>query len=313
MEHILAENIRNYRKGLGLTQEQLAERLGITLGTVSKWERGSSEPDLSYIMDLAELFHVSVDALIGFSMRGMDADEEANRIEELSKRLANGEPGIRSIAEEYENAMRKFPNHFRIVCGAAMVYRQIGVVYRREPELQKALELYRHAIDLLSQNKDPRINEVLLRNEIAGRDADLASKDREIADLARQLRDCRNEKRPVVVQKQTTATNLLPTVIFKQGKSNVEPAQMAQIELIAIYMRNHPNARVEIKGYASPEGDPELNQRLSEARANSVRDVLVNRYGISSSRLSTVGCGPTSTLFEQVEFNRVATFNDNTK
>ena len=156
-----------------------------------------------------------------------------------------------------------------------------------------------------------RINS--LRNEIAGRDADLASKDREIADLARQLRDCRNEKRPVVVQKQTTATNLLPTVIFKQGKSNVEPAQMAQIELIAIYMRNHPNARVEIKGYASPEGDPELNQRLSEARANSVRDVLVNRYGISSSRLSTVGCGPTSTLFEQVEFNRVATFNDNTK
>ena len=81
MEHILAENIRSYRKGLGLTQEQLAERLGITLGTVSKWERGSSEPDLSYIMELAELFHVSVDALIGFTMRGADADEEAARIE----------------------------------------------------------------------------------------------------------------------------------------------------------------------------------------------------------------------------------------
>ena len=64
MENILAENIRSYRKGLGLTQEQLAERLGITLGAVSKWERGSSEPDLSYIMDLAGIFHVSVDALV---------------------------------------------------------------------------------------------------------------------------------------------------------------------------------------------------------------------------------------------------------
>ena len=85
MGNKLAENIRSYRKGLGLTQEQLAERLDITLGAVSKWERGCSEPDLTYIMELAELFHVSVDALIGFSMRVSDADTEADRIEGLDK------------------------------------------------------------------------------------------------------------------------------------------------------------------------------------------------------------------------------------
>ena len=172
MENILAENIRRYRKNLGLTQDQLAERLGVTLGAVSKWERGSSQPDLSYIMDLAELFHVSVDALIGFSMRGADADEEARRIEELSDRIAGGDPDDRvsvwDVAEEYENALKKFPNHFRIVCGAAHIFRQIGVVYRKDAELKRALELFRQAIDLISQNKDPQINEVLLRNEIAG-------------------------------------------------------------------------------------------------------------------------------------------------
>lgn len=162
MENNLAENIRSYRKSLGLTQEQLAERLGITLGAVSKWERGSSEPDLSYIMDLAGLFRVSVDALIGFTMRGNDADAEADRIEALDKAES-----IWEIAGEYENALKKFPNHFRIVCGAALVYQQIGVVYRKDAELKKALELFRHAIDLISQNKDPQINEVLLRNEIA--------------------------------------------------------------------------------------------------------------------------------------------------
>ena len=95
MENNLAENIRTYRRSLGLTQEQLAERLGITLGTVSKWERGSSEPDLSYVMDLAELFHVSVDALIGFSMRGTDADTEADRLEALD--------GTKPIREERKN------------------------------------------------------------------------------------------------------------------------------------------------------------------------------------------------------------------
>ena len=164
MENSLAENIRNYRKGLGLTQEQLAERLGVTLGAVSKWERGSSEPDLAYIMDLAELFHVSVDALIGFTMRGTDADGEADRIEGLQDSAT-----VWQIAEAYDGALKKFPNHFRIVCGAALLNQQIGVVYKRDAELKKALELFRHAIDLLSQNRDhPEINEVSLRNEIAG-------------------------------------------------------------------------------------------------------------------------------------------------
>ena len=152
-----------------------------------------------------------------------------------------------------------------------------------------------------------------LRDEISARDADMAAKDKEIADLVKALKDCKASKQPVVVKQTATTTNLLPTVIFRQGRSSVDPAQFAQIELIANYMKNHPTAHVEIKGYASPEGSVELNQKLSEDRAKAVRDVLVNRYGIAASRLTTVGCGPTSTLFEQVEFNRVATFNDNTK
>lgn len=163
MENKLAKNIRDARKSLGLTQEQLAERLGITLGTVSKWERGESEPDLGFIMDLAELFHVSVDALIGFSMRGADADEEADRIEEL----VNKAP-FEELKAEYENALRKFPNHFRIVFQAAAIHRRFGTLQKNEACLKRALELYRHAVGLISQNRDPEIDEALLRNEIAG-------------------------------------------------------------------------------------------------------------------------------------------------
>ena len=163
MENKLAENIRNYRKDLGFTQEQLAERLGVTLGAVSKWERGSSEPDLSYIMDLAELFHVSVDALIGFSMRGADADAEADRIEELMNRAS-----FEELEEECENALRKFPNHFRIVFQAASLNRRIGTMQKDEAHIRRAQELYRRAVGLISQNKDPEISALLIRNEIAG-------------------------------------------------------------------------------------------------------------------------------------------------
>ena len=78
-------------------------------------------------------------------------------------------------------------------------------------------------------------------------------------------------------------------------------------------MKNHNDANVEIKGYASPEGSKELNQRLSEKRAEAVKDILVKKYKISANRLKTTGMGATDKLFEQVEFNRVATFNDSTK
>ena len=217
---------------------------------------------------------------------------------------------VNHVAETYKAGVNTYQPSYNI--NNSMFQLNAGIIYRFRNSNGEHYFTTAQIKDLSEIDAlNARINS--LRNEIVGRDADLASKDREIAELARQLRDCKNEKKPVIVQQNTTSTNLLPTVIFRQGKSNVDPAQIAQIELIAIYMRNHPDARVEIKGYASPEGDPELNQRLSEARAQSVKDVLVNRYHIAANRLTTVGCGPTATLFEQVEFNRVATFNDNTK
>lgn len=151
-----------------------------------------------------------------------------------------------------------------------------------------------------------------LRGELSGKDSELDAKDHKIADLEKALEDCKNSKQPVYVR-PVTATNLQPTVLFRQGKSVIDPAQYAPIELIATYMKNHPEAKVEIKGYASPEGSAEINQKLSEERAEAVKNALVKKYKISADRLTTKGMGATDKLFEQVEFNRVATFNDNTK
>lgn len=153
-----------------------------------------------------------------------------------------------------------------------------------------------------------RIND--LRGDLNGKDAQLAAKDRQIADLQKALDECNSKPKYV---KPETATNLQPTVLFRQGKSVIDAAQYAPIELIATYMKNHPEANIEIKGYASPEGSKEINQRLSEERAEAVKKALVKKYKISADRLTTKGMGATDKLFEQVEFNRVATFNDNAK
>lgn len=150
-----------------------------------------------------------------------------------------------------------------------------------------------------------------LRSDLNGKDGELAEKDRKIADLQNALNACQNKKPEYV--KPATATNLQPTVLFRQGKSVIDPAQYAPIELIANYMKNHKDAKVEIKGYASPEGSKEINEKLSLARAQAVKDALVKKYKIAADRLTVTGMGATDKLFEQVEFNRVATFNDNSK
>ncbi|MEA4970974.1 MAG: helix-turn-helix domain-containing protein [Candidatus Pelethousia sp.] len=61
----IGKKIMSLRKEAGLTQEQLAEKLGISPQAVSKWENGISCPDISILPTLASLFHVTVDDLLG--------------------------------------------------------------------------------------------------------------------------------------------------------------------------------------------------------------------------------------------------------
>lgn len=61
----LGDRIKFHRKQLGLTQEQLAEQLGVSPQAVSKWENNLSCPDISILPELAAIFGISVDALLG--------------------------------------------------------------------------------------------------------------------------------------------------------------------------------------------------------------------------------------------------------
>ncbi len=60
---ILAANIQKYRKKVGLTQEELADKLGVTFQAVSKWENAKSAPDILFLPTLADLFSCYIDEL----------------------------------------------------------------------------------------------------------------------------------------------------------------------------------------------------------------------------------------------------------
>ncbi len=158
----LAENIKNLRKKNTLTQEQLAEALGVTVGAVYKWEAGLSVPELKLIMELADFFEISVDALLGYEQQSGGAE---NRIERMEQCIKDGE--VSEAVSEAEKALQKYPNHFGVVYLSARVY-QISFVKSREmSRLTRSNDLFRHAVTLLYQNTESSINEVTIRNHIA--------------------------------------------------------------------------------------------------------------------------------------------------
>ena len=64
MEETLGKRIVSHRKRLGLTQDALAERLGVTAQAVSKWENGTADPSTSNLLKLAKLYGISPEDLI---------------------------------------------------------------------------------------------------------------------------------------------------------------------------------------------------------------------------------------------------------
>lgn len=162
MKLSLSANISRLRKEHSMTQEQLAEALGVSFASVSKWERGVATPELSLIAEMADLFGVSLDAIVGFEVLNGGVVELEERILEL-QRTKQYDDAI----TEAEKALVRYPNHFRIVYRAGELYTVSGVELKNEKYLSRSIELLEHSVLLLSQNTDPNISEVSIKNEIA--------------------------------------------------------------------------------------------------------------------------------------------------
>ena len=158
----ISENIRSMRKGCKLTQEQLAEALGVTVGAVSKWERAMSIPDIGTIIGLAEFFDTSVDALLGYESRrgGVEKTKEDLRTMRQQKQFSEG-------MREAEKALKKYPNLFDIVYECAMLYAVGGRERKSVKECRRGIELYERALELLGQNTNPNIGDIGIRREMA--------------------------------------------------------------------------------------------------------------------------------------------------
>ena len=94
------EIIRTRRTALGLTQEQLAGKLGVSAPAVNKWERGNSYPDITLLPVLARTLRVDLNTLLSFreDLTETEIAEFLNRLYEVSRTEGCG--AAFSLAEE---------------------------------------------------------------------------------------------------------------------------------------------------------------------------------------------------------------------
>lgn len=162
MKLSLPANISKLRKEHSMTQEQLAEALGVIFASVSKWERGVATPELNLIAEMADLFGVSFDALVGYEIQNGSVIALEERIHQLQREKKYDE-----AITEAEKALIRYPNDFRIVYRAGELYAVASIERSNEKLLLRCIELLDQSILLLSQNNDPDISEVSIQNEIA--------------------------------------------------------------------------------------------------------------------------------------------------
>lgn len=135
MKLCIAENLRRLRQKCGLTQEQLAQRLGVSFQSVSRWENDLSYPDIELLPEIAAFFEVSTDVLMGVEKAAMEQNLARDK-----KRLRTEDF---KTAEEYrafvEDLHRKYPHDAELLVD--FIY-ALSTVPERKEEMRRYIREY---------------------------------------------------------------------------------------------------------------------------------------------------------------------------
>lgn len=111
MTFYFGENLKRLRKEKDLTQETLAEFLGVSFQTVSKWERGETYPDITMLPIISRFFNVSVDNLLGVN-KSLE-EQKINEYLELYDNMRLKD--LTLTFNKFQKAVKEFPDDFRIL------------------------------------------------------------------------------------------------------------------------------------------------------------------------------------------------------
>ena len=155
-EGILAKRIYESRKKMGVTQEVLADKLGITPQSISRWENGQSRPDVDMLPKLASIFSTTVDALFGYHAENL----KIALYEEKYKKADNFWGGkISRISREILGLLP--PDKPRTVLEIGCGYGEAAVFFARNGYIVSAFDISSAAVkkaEELAKNAGVNVN-----------------------------------------------------------------------------------------------------------------------------------------------------------
>lgn len=105
----------------------------------------------------------------------------------------------------------------------------------------------------------------------------------------------------------TAQSSLGMAVLFKKDSVNIQESQYAMLELMADYFKSHPKELFFIGGFTSDLTTKEQVDNICEQRAQAVRNILIEKYGVDGTYIIAIGVG-VSTKSEEREFNEKVEF-----
>jgi outer membrane protein OmpA-like peptidoglycan-associated protein len=112
-------------------------------------------------------------------------------------------------------------------------------------------------------------------------------------------------KADTVMKLMTTSIDYNIPLIFKNiefdaGKANIRPAMQATLDRIVVFMVDHPDTKLRIAGHTDAAGDPDVNEKLSQDRADAIRKYIEVKGKLKPNRIESRGYGSTVPLKPEV-------------
>ncbi len=133
----LADNIIRLRHERKITQEELADFMGVTKASVSKWENAQSMPDIMILLQLAAFFDVTVDELLGYEPQ-LSKEQIRCRYAKLSEDFANLPFG--EVIGKVRSLARKYYSCYPLLLQLSVLYWNHYMLAKTEEEQRKLLE-----------------------------------------------------------------------------------------------------------------------------------------------------------------------------
>ncbi|MDR0916172.1 MAG: helix-turn-helix domain-containing protein [Oscillospiraceae bacterium] len=273
----ISENLKKLRRGRDLTQEGLADILGVSAQSISKWERGDNFPDITLLPGIANFFDVTVDDLLG-----MAAIRDAKRVEEVAARRAElvAEGKSAEAHELVRDLAREMPNNHEVQMMYAQTIDLNGIVTETREEFtarrQNALAIYQRVLDGSTDDAiRSRANAAAANVCVSIGDLDGAY---EYADKLPSLSECREILRLRITQLAASRAMPQADMSFKWYLDAVDAAGVDITDARAVDAWTEENRELirtlQVQQLSREPVDPVAAQKYSDELRETFRTIL---------------------------------------